>query len=57
MRNMCKQKKEKSDNNPLPPIFCWCHMDLFLKNADKMFSCLVADLIGNICNGKICILK
>lgn len=32
-------------------------MHLFLKNADKMFCRFIADLIGNICNGEICILK
>ena len=41
----------RSDNNPLSPIFGRCHVHLFLKNADKMFCCFIADLIGNICNG------
>ena len=47
----------RSNNNPLPPIFCWCHMHLFLKNADKMFCRFIANLIGNICNREVCVLK
>lgn len=52
-----RAKRRKSNRNALSSVFRWCHVHMFLKNADEIFRCFIANLVSDVGDGEIGVLE